>query len=272
MSEDEVVARWFASRSHDSLNPCNGADFMGIRPVDWQPLTIDGQPGRTRAACGFVEGVSFVDGRAYLVVAKGEYVYAGARDETVEAFYTTVERLDLQPETAVGVDRLASDVYGYAVRVPANWQVGLATKPWVPGTMPSRSTRADWYDPVDPELQVLVASATIPDGTSEGDWISGFLPTRRQGELGRCTNLGSFMGMPPETWDPMTIAGREGRVRSACGYVDWVEVIGDRAYIVTADGPFRYDGATPSTWAALELFVANLDLRPEDAVATPPYT
>ncbi len=65
---------------------------------DWEPIQIDGAPGRLRDSCGEVEATVILDGRVYMfTLFLGEDRFTNGR----ELFDAMVATIDLRPEDAV---------------------------------------------------------------------------------------------------------------------------------------------------------------------------
>ena len=235
---------------------------------EWRDASIGGEPARLRAACGFVDAVVVVNGRAYLF-SMFTTRDGGGDTSAFEAVARTVRFEADAPESAPPSGSYTSDLYEYSIHLSDGWTVEPATTAWVPGALPGRSAAPTASGgPATTCGASGSPSALMPGGMSDAAWLHQYLPSRRHGDTGRCGGH-SFMGLDPERWTSLPIDGLAGRVRSACGYVDAAVAIDGRVYVITAAGPFRYDGATPETQAAFDALIAAIDLPSATAETSP---
>jgi hypothetical protein len=95
MSEADWIARYVPPRGRWCRPRIAPAP-----PAPWAPVTIDGQQGAMRRACGFVDAVVVVDRRAYVISVAGPRGYEGATPETQALFDAVVPTLDLRQTPA----------------------------------------------------------------------------------------------------------------------------------------------------------------------------
>ena len=250
----------------------------------WEDARIGGRPARLRADCGFVDGVSFVVGKAYVFSFRVSWLQGPLRPVT--DFNTLADTVAFPVPTPAGqipgsfefpaineavTATFVSERYGYTIRHPVGWSATKARATWIPGE-PQGDPVVDRF--TDPELglprQGLAAlSALIPDGMTADGWIDQYLPPRRHGSPAHCTGYRTS-GLGPEQWSPLTIGGHDGRVRRGCGFVDGVVVVGRRAYVFTANGAFQFDGAAARTEEVFAALLDGVTLHPEAADPSSP--
>ncbi len=89
--------------------------FENSYPVTWQDAAIGGHAGRLRGACGYVDGVVIVEGRAYIVSMFTRPMAAG----DLVAFRTFADTISFETQPVTGSLTFTSNQYGYTIRLPA---------------------------------------------------------------------------------------------------------------------------------------------------------
>jgi hypothetical protein len=249
-------------RTIDGRCPAGG-DVSASDQPEFVEDDVAGRPGFIRFACGHVDGVTFVGRRAYLFGYQGALPLNGNR----HAFRALVERAEFPAAVAaVPPSWFASDLYGYTVAVPEGWTQTPADRPWLPGNVPPPAALSDTF--VAPAgIQVHIISAAIPAGISEEAWAERYLGVAEAGRLNPCRypSDGS-LAILPRPWRELSVDGHPGRVRASCGEVQGFVVFDDRAYVITAHGPYVFGTASDETIEAFYSFVDQMTLQPEEAV------
>jgi hypothetical protein len=261
-----------------SVARCEGGRTTTVEAAGWVISPFAGYRGWRRVACGGVDGVVAVGGSAYVFSAEGPVLDQRTDERTVRYFETFVGTFRPPPVSTAAMVPFTSDLYGYSLEHPVDWVVTRATRPWVPGELPLRYDAADRFTDGrlgGRPLSVGVVSASVPDGMTIDEWLARYVMVRRTDRSGGCSGapsglIGPFGPAPgsPEPWHQTSIAGQDGHVRRACGTIDGVFVESGRAYVISAEGRYRYEGAAEETEATFQAFVDTIDLHPEMAVDT----
>lgn len=245
-------------RTIDGRCPTGGNVSAADQP-EFVEADVAGRPGFIRFACGHVDGVALVGRRAYLFGYHGRLPLNGNR----HAFEALVESAEF-PATVAAVPPswFSSDWYGYTVAVPEGWTPTPADSPWLPGNVPPPISLSDTL--VGPAgLQVHIVSAAIPPGLGEAAWAEQLLDVPEPGLLNPCRESRAILSTP---WRELSVDGHPGRVRAACGVVQGLVVLDDRAYLITAHGAYPHGSGTDETKAAFYTLVDTMTLQPDEAV------
>jgi hypothetical protein len=221
--------------------------------------------GRTTRDANSFGGISMIDRRFVFSVILGAALAAGcasAASPSPSVAPTSVATASPSPApTDVAVlamtKTFTSANYGYAVGYPAGWQPESASSMWWPPTWKGSDDYSGFdflHSPLDGEGVFRSASAAVPEGVSVDDWIDRNII---QAEVGTCNP-------PRATLSEVTIDGQAGRIRDECPEeVETTVVVGRRVYVFTL-----FLGAS-NRRALFDAFAATIDLRPDDAVASP---
>jgi hypothetical protein len=250
---DEWIATSVPSRPEFQTN-ADGHRFCRFRDLDiegdpswsWANGTIGGQPARLRAACGFVDGVTIVGGRAY--------IFSSFTGPSLWGDLGAFHELAATVEFGVATDAtFQSQIHGYAVTVAGGTRIFPATAPWTWGT--ARDDAATDVFMLS-KGRMSVASTQIPEGVSDDAWIDETFPPRFGGPLGRCVGKTTGpMGAGTQAWSERTAGNLAWRVRQGCGYMEALLIADDRAWILELKGPHFYLSARPAMRAEFTAFL-----------------
>jgi hypothetical protein len=146
--------------------------------------------------------------------------------------------------------------YGYAVGYPAGWTVEPASSVWWPPTWQGSEDYSsfDFINGPPEHGKFRGASALAPEGVSIDEWIDQFMTGAA---VGTCNP-------PRSTLPEFDIDGHAGRIRDLCAEeIEATVVVGRRAYF------FSHLLGSGHARALFEAFAATIDLRPDDAIASP---
>jgi hypothetical protein len=250
---DEWVAASVSPRPEFQTN-ADGHRFCRFRSLDiegdpswrWEDGTIGGQPARLRAACGFVDGVTIVGGRAY--------IFSSFTGPSLEGDRAAFHELAATVEFGVATDAaFESQIHGYAITLVGRTRIFPATVPWTWGTA-RHDAATDVF--MLSKGRMSVASTQIPEGVSDDAWIDETFPPRFGGRLGRCVGSTTGpMGAGTQAWSERTAGDRAWRVRQGCGYMEALMVADDRAWIFELMGPHFYISAPAAMRAEFTAFL-----------------
>jgi hypothetical protein len=237
-----------------------GARFHWIPggPPSWADGLIGAWPARIRSECGHLDGVVIVHDSAYIFSLSPGELTASADLVTYRHLVDQVGFGSAPPPAPT--ETFSSPTYGYSIVVDAAFTVEPARFTWSPPDGYGRGFDRfeGWWG-----TTFRIASAPIPNGRNEEDWLSSILPPR----------LGGGCPPTPVPWRATRIAGTEGAIRSASAtvelsfgssYLPWCEQV--EAYAIVSGRMYAFQ-ATAATEQELLAFLATLEFHPGDVTS-----
>ena len=213
---------------------CNGAT--------WDVTEIDGRRTLRRAGCGHVDAHVMVGRDVYSFSLEGAGPY-----EPVLLFGRIAATIQL-PEP------FASRINDFTLSIPPAWEVRAATEPDDPDR---------FYGPRHLDFDVMTHRES-------GDkdpvfWAATHIRPRSSHRSGQqyCAGRSSMPPVKDPRFRASTIDGHPAAIRSSCGYVDAVVLVGDRVVQLTLISP--HDGAGGDD-AAFAQLARRLDLGTPDGI------
>jgi hypothetical protein len=222
--------RGFGAIGSDRRWTCYRGSML-VGPIEarrrlWTAHTIVGHPGVVRAACGYVDAVVVVHGKAWVMSS----TTAAARGADVTAFDAVAETIEFPSVT------LKSEVYGYRITPQGGAVTRLATEPWDGVDAWDMPPTADRFSG-DGHLFTVVAVDVKPGTTARTFVDAHGLDRPREFNVGmRHCKRGAMMipGLTADRlkWNADVVAGLDAQIRAACGHVDAVVIAEGKAWVL----------------------------------------
>jgi hypothetical protein len=160
------------------------------------------------------------------------------------------------PVSTEGWVPFQSDLYGYTMAHPADWEVRPASEPWRPGAeFVERTEMSDLFVGADGQSRIYVASMPVPTGTSPAQWLAQAELDHRAVEEEVC---GEYLG-----FEPVTVDGVDARISvpDCEGDVLVLLVTEGRVYVF-----LYYTSLSSAQLPLFDVLLQTIELRPELAV------
>ncbi len=207
----------------------------------WVADEIAGVRGYVRDLCGELDGVIIVGDRVFHFNLR---TTARPARGNRAVFREWVERLTFDKrqttivdfKSARGAKSFVSQSYGYSISVPVDWRITPASATWTAEVAAAQDMDI-FAGPAESGSPTLsIAARQKPIEISEDRFVADAAPlpdaVRLNGPAVYCDFGGTVLERGPiPPWETEVIGGHRARVRSMCGTVDAVVLVGDRGFV-----------------------------------------